>query len=475
MPPVKPMLAKAVPEIPDAAEGELLFEPKWDGFRCIVFRDGDEVELGSAATSDRSPATSPSSSSRSAPRCRSAAWSTARWSSPARTGSTSTRSSSGSTRPSRGCNRLAAETPARFVAFDLLALDDRSLLEEPFRERRAELEQVLAAVEAPVHLTPVDDRPVDRAGLVRPLRGRRARRRDRQAAGRRLRARTSGCSSRSSTSAPRTASSPATARTRTARASARCSSASTTTTAGCTTWAWPARSARRGAASSSPRSRPTGPTTSRDHPWGEWADGRSARVGEPRAHAGCAVTLEREEGPVVHAAAPRAGGRGRLRAGRRGPLPPQRPPAPLAARPRPGRAARSTSSRWSRPTSCWRCSAPEPGHAGATRRILSSRAPVGGREVERAARAQLRGAEPTEAALEQGRHQGELVPSADGRRCAATRPSASATARWSSQAPHCEPMSHAAPDVATVGVPDDHAARTAFGNLSRSVMGRPSL
>src|SRR4051795_2215928 len=45
MPPVKPMLAKAIPEIPP--EGDVLFEPKWDGFRCIVFRDGDEVELGS--------------------------------------------------------------------------------------------------------------------------------------------------------------------------------------------------------------------------------------------------------------------------------------------------------------------------------------------------------------------------------------------------------------------------------------------
>ena len=45
MPPVKPMLAKAVHEVPHDAG--LLFEPKWDGFRCIVFRDGDEIELGS--------------------------------------------------------------------------------------------------------------------------------------------------------------------------------------------------------------------------------------------------------------------------------------------------------------------------------------------------------------------------------------------------------------------------------------------
>src|ERR1700726_4758607 len=45
LPPVSPMLAKAAKELPPA--GSVLYEPKWDGFRCIVFRDGDEVELGS--------------------------------------------------------------------------------------------------------------------------------------------------------------------------------------------------------------------------------------------------------------------------------------------------------------------------------------------------------------------------------------------------------------------------------------------
>jgi len=45
MPPVKPMLAKAVYDLP--RDPGLLYEPKWDGFRCVVFRDGDEVELGS--------------------------------------------------------------------------------------------------------------------------------------------------------------------------------------------------------------------------------------------------------------------------------------------------------------------------------------------------------------------------------------------------------------------------------------------
>ena len=51
MPPVRPMLAKSVKGIPDPAKYDgLIFEPKWDGFRCIVFRDGDEVELTSRNT-----------------------------------------------------------------------------------------------------------------------------------------------------------------------------------------------------------------------------------------------------------------------------------------------------------------------------------------------------------------------------------------------------------------------------------------
>ena len=48
-PPIAPMLAKSVTGVPEPSSvaGGLLYEPKWDGFRCIVFRDGDEVELGS--------------------------------------------------------------------------------------------------------------------------------------------------------------------------------------------------------------------------------------------------------------------------------------------------------------------------------------------------------------------------------------------------------------------------------------------
>ena len=48
-PPVSPMLAKLARELPTSGGklGDFLFEPKWDGFRAIVFRDGDDVEIGS--------------------------------------------------------------------------------------------------------------------------------------------------------------------------------------------------------------------------------------------------------------------------------------------------------------------------------------------------------------------------------------------------------------------------------------------
>ena len=53
MPPVQPMLAKSVTGIPAGeVDGGLSFEPKWDGFRCIVFRDGDEVELARRKTKE---------------------------------------------------------------------------------------------------------------------------------------------------------------------------------------------------------------------------------------------------------------------------------------------------------------------------------------------------------------------------------------------------------------------------------------
>jgi ATP-dependent DNA ligase len=155
-PPVKPMLAKAVHEVPRAPG--LTYEPKWDGFRCIVFRDGDEIELGSR--NDR-PLT------RYFPEL----VELLRAALPARcvvdgeivvvTGdgldfdTLQNRLHPAASR----VRKLAAETPASFVAFDLLALGDRDLTKEPFRERRRLLEGVLDRALSRVHLTPVTDDP----------------------------------------------------------------------------------------------------------------------------------------------------------------------------------------------------------------------------------------------------------------------------------------------------------------------------
>ena len=156
-PPIKPMLAKLSRQIP--RDDGWLFEPKWDGFRCVVFRDGDDVQLASrnerpfnryfpelvdplkAALPDRCVVDGeivvPD-------------------------------------RDDRGldfdalCQRihpaasrvrlLAEETPASFVAFDLLALGDRSLLDSPLHERHELLVEHLTA-QPSIHLTPSSTDP----------------------------------------------------------------------------------------------------------------------------------------------------------------------------------------------------------------------------------------------------------------------------------------------------------------------------
>jgi ATP-dependent DNA ligase len=155
-PPVAPMLAKLVRELP-VAEG-LLYEPKWDGFRCIVFRDGDEVELGSR--NDR-PLT------RYFPEL----LDPLRAELPSRCvvdGEVVIATDHGldfdllSLRIHPAASRvakLAAETPASFVAFDLLAEGDDDLRTLPLDERRARLERMLGQAAPPVRLTPVTTDP----------------------------------------------------------------------------------------------------------------------------------------------------------------------------------------------------------------------------------------------------------------------------------------------------------------------------
>jgi ATP-dependent DNA ligase len=157
MPPVKPMLAKAIHEVPHT-EG-LLFEPKWDGFRCVVFRDGDELELGSR--NDRPltryfPELVDLLLAALPERCVVDGEIVVVTGTGLAFDTLQQRLHPAASR----VNKLAAETPASFVAFDLLALDDRDLTGEPFAERRRLLEGVLADDLARVHLTPMTDDPV---------------------------------------------------------------------------------------------------------------------------------------------------------------------------------------------------------------------------------------------------------------------------------------------------------------------------
>ncbi len=155
-PPIEPMLAKLTDEIP-AGDG-WQYEPKWDGFRAIVFRDGDETFIQSRDLKplDRYfPELPPALKACLPDRC-------------VLDGEVVIAGPNGldfdsmllRIHPAESRVRLlAAQTPASFVAWDLLALDDRDLRDTPQGERRLELERALAGVRAPIHLTPSTNDP----------------------------------------------------------------------------------------------------------------------------------------------------------------------------------------------------------------------------------------------------------------------------------------------------------------------------
>ena len=155
VPPVAPMLAKPVKGIAALERVEVIFEPKWDGFRSIVYRSGDQVEIGSRNEKPMTryfPELVEAFRAELPDRCVIDGEIIV-----VRPGADrldfdllSQRIHPAASR----VRRLAAETPARFVAFDLLALGDTDLTGMPFRERRAALADALAGVAAPVHLTP---------------------------------------------------------------------------------------------------------------------------------------------------------------------------------------------------------------------------------------------------------------------------------------------------------------------------------
>jgi ATP-dependent DNA ligase len=136
----------------------MFYEPKWDGFRCIVFRDGDEVELGSRnekpLTRYFPELTEPLR--RDLPeRCVLDGEIVIAGPSGLDFDALSQRIHPAESR----ITLLASTTPASFVAFDILAVGDRDLCDAPYAKRRKTLEEMLKSSTPPVHVTPVTDDP----------------------------------------------------------------------------------------------------------------------------------------------------------------------------------------------------------------------------------------------------------------------------------------------------------------------------
>jgi len=150
-PPILPMLAKRVDDLP--AAGTWIFEPKWDGFRALIFRDGDEIEIQSR---DEKPL------NRYFPELVEALKSQL----PARCvldgeivivkdGGLDFDSLQLRLHPAASrVKLLSQQIPVSMVFFDLLCTGDRDLREEPFEIRRRELEKMLSRSKPPVHITP---------------------------------------------------------------------------------------------------------------------------------------------------------------------------------------------------------------------------------------------------------------------------------------------------------------------------------
>jgi ATP-dependent DNA ligase len=163
-PPIDPMLARLARELP---VGDLLYEPKWDGFRCLAFAHGGAVDLRSrhqrplgryfpelvaALAALREPAAIDGEIVSAAPGGGFEALLARLHPSPSRVA------------------RLARTSPATLVAFDLLALGGDDLRARPFAERRARLERLVTGAAPAVQLTPATEDPaLARAWLGAPF------------------------------------------------------------------------------------------------------------------------------------------------------------------------------------------------------------------------------------------------------------------------------------------------------------------
>jgi ATP-dependent DNA ligase len=160
--PVAPMLAKAVDAVPeqDKVDGGLAYEPKWDGFRSIVYFDGEKCEIGSRGSKMLTryfPELTDAFARLLPGPC------VLDGEIVVRTGKSGQErldweALSQRIHPAASRIRLLSEqTPAMFVAFDLVALGGESLLDAPFSERRARLEELVGGLEHPIHLTRTTD------------------------------------------------------------------------------------------------------------------------------------------------------------------------------------------------------------------------------------------------------------------------------------------------------------------------------
>lgn len=150
------MLAKSVSGVPasDSVEGGLVYEPKWDGFRAIVFRDGDEVEIGSRSTKPLTryfPDVVAAVLEHLPERCVVDGEIVVPHDGKLEFDLLTQRIHPAASR----VEKLADEWPAHLVVFDLLALGDETYVDRPLSERRATLEDALSDVASPVHLTRV--------------------------------------------------------------------------------------------------------------------------------------------------------------------------------------------------------------------------------------------------------------------------------------------------------------------------------
>ena len=325
MPPVKPMLAKSVPTIPT---GEMSYEPKWDGFRSIVFRDGDDIEIGSRNEKpmtryfpelDRGLPGQPAGQVRARRRDR-----------------------RGGRRPAGVRGAAAAHPPGRQPDHAAVGADAGHVRRlrpagprgrtdyttRPFAERRAALEEALADVPGPVHVTPTTDDPAvaqdwfeqfEGAGLdgvvAKPLAG--TYQPDKRTMFKIKHQRTADCvvaGYRVHKSGPDSIGS---------LLLGLYNEAGDLASVG-VIGAFPAARRRELFAELQPLV-----TTFDDHPWA-WAKQEEA---SPHAAALRRQPVEQRQGPVLRPAASRAGRRGPLRAHGGCPLSPHRPVQPLATGP----------------------------------------------------------------------------------------------------------------------------------------------